>query len=150
MNCPICQSSSRVINSRSADHGKTVKRRRVCAQCGRRFTTYERTELVNLTVLKRNGSKEPYMRHKLELGIRKALEKRPYTQQQFEKLVSGAENDILNQEHDVISSEHIGRIVLAHLKAFDKVAYLRFASVYRRFASTKAFEKEIEKLEKGK
>ena len=119
-------------------------------KCARRFTTYERIELVNLTVLKRNGQKEPYMRHKLQLGMRKALEKRPYTEQQFEKLVSGAENDIFHKEHDVISSEQIGQIVLPHLKAFDKVAYLRFASVYRRFGSTKAFEKEIEKLEKEK
>ncbi|TSC98184.1 MAG: transcriptional repressor NrdR [Parcubacteria group bacterium Greene1014_47] len=150
MNCPMCQSSSKVINSRSADHGKTVKRRRVCMKCARRFTTYERIELVNVTVLKRSGAKEPYMRHKLQLGMRKALEKRPYTEQQFERLVSGAENDIFNREHDVISSEQIGQIVLAHLKVFDKVAYLRFASVYRRFGSTKAFEKEIEKLEKGK
>ena len=150
MNCPICQSSSKVINSRSADHGKTVKRRRTCTKCARRFTTYERIELVNLTVLKRNGSKEPYMRHKLQLGLRKALEKRPYTEQQFEKLVSGAENDIFNKEQDAITSEQVGQIVLMHLKAFDKVAYLRFASVYRRFGSTKAFEKEIEKLEKEK
>jgi len=119
-------------------------------KCARRFTTYEHIELVNLTVLKRNGSREPYMRHKLQLGMRKALEKRPYTEQQFEKLVSGAENDILNSEHDVISSEQVGQIVLSHLKAFDKVAYLRFASVYRRFGSPKAFEKEIEKLEKEK
>ena len=119
-------------------------------KCDRRFTTYEKIELVNLTVLKRDGSKEPYMRHKLELGLRKALEKRPYREQEFEKLVSGVENDIFNREGDVISSEYIGQIVLSHLKEFDKVAYLRFASVYRRFGSPRAFEKEIEKLEKEK
>jgi transcriptional repressor NrdR len=99
-------------------------------------------------VQKRSGEKQPYVRHKLELGLRKALEKRPVPEEQFQKLVSWVENDIFNLEKDTVSSEQIGHIVLSHLRKLDKVAYLRFASVHRNFKSTKAFEKEIEKLEK--
>ena len=148
MKCPICQNSTQVSNSRSADHGRAVKRRRVCLQCNRRFTTYERIELFGLQIIKRSGEKQPYLRHKLELGLRKALEKRPVTEEQFQKLVSSVENDIFNLEKETVNSEQIGQIVLLHLRILDKVAYLRFASVYRNFKSTKAFEKEIEKLEK--
>lgn len=125
-----------------------MKRRRVCLQCSRRFTTYERIELFGLQVMKRNGAKEPYLRHKLELGLRKALEKRPVTEEQFQKLVSSVENDIFNLEKETVTSEQIGQIVLTHLRETDKVGYLRFASVHRNFKSTRAFEKEIEKLEK--
>jgi len=99
-------------------------------------------------VVKHSGEKQPYLRHKLELGLRKALEKRPVTEEQFQKLVSSIENDIFNLEKDTVSSDQIGQIVLVHLRTLDKVAYLRFASVYRNFKSTKAFEREIEKLEK--
>ncbi len=149
MTCPVCKTSTRVTNSRRADHGKAIKRRRICTKCGRRFTTYERIELLGLTVLKRNGSKEPYYQHKLEIGVRKALEKRPVSEEQFQKLISSIEHDIFNLEKEEVSSEQIGHIVLSHLKKFDQVAYLRFASVYRNFRSPKAFEKEIEKLEKS-
>jgi transcriptional repressor NrdR len=101
-----------------------------------------------LEVQKRSGEKQPYLRHKLELGLRKALEKRPIGEEQFQKLVSSIENDIFNLEKELVMSEQIGQIVLTHLRTTDKVAYLRFASVHRNFKSTKAFEKEIEKLEK--
>ena len=148
MKCPVCQNSTQVSNSRSADHGMAVKRRRICLQCNRRFTTYERIELFGLQVVKRSGGKQPYLRHKLELGLRKALEKRPVSEEQFQKLVSSTENDIFNLERETVNSDQIGKIVLTHLRALDKVAYLRFASVHRNFKSTKAFEKEIEKLEK--
>ena len=150
MKCPVCQSSTKVTNSRGADHGKAIKRRRVCVQCQRRFTSYERIELVGLTVIKRNGSKESYVRHKIEVGLRKALEKRSVVEDEFQKLVSSIENDIFNLEKDRVSSEQIGQIVLLHLKDFDQVAYLRFASVHRHFKSARAFEKEIQKLEKAK
>lgn len=146
MNCPLCQSTTRVVNSRTAGEEKAIKRRRMCVQCKRRFTTYERLELLGLEILKRNGTREPYLRHKIELGLRKALEKRPYSEQQFQKLVSGIESDIFNLEKELVPSEQVGQIVLSYLKTFDKVAYLRFASVYRKFGSTKAFEREIQKL----
>ncbi len=148
MRCPICQADTKVTNSRNADHGRATKRRRWCASCGRRFTTYERLELFGIEVVKRNGSKELFSRHKLESGIRKALEKRPYTEEQLQKLVSSIENDIFNLNKDVVESSHIGQTVLSHLRQFDKVAYLRFASVYRNFKSPRAFEKEIQKLQK--
>ncbi len=147
MRCPICQADTKVTNSRNADQGRTIKRRRWCTSCGRRFTTYERLELLGIEVAKRSGLKEPFLRHKLEAGIRKALEKRPYTEDQLQKLISSIENDIFNLNKDVVESSYIGQRVLAHLKQFDKVAYLRFASVYRNFRSPKAFEKEIRKLQ---
>ncbi|GEM_PF-2399716 len=148
MKCPICQNSTQVSNSRSADHGRAVKRRRVCLQCSRRFTTYERIELFGLQVVKRTGEKQPYLRHKLELGLRKALEKRPVAEDQFQKTVSSIENDLFNLEKETVSSDTIGKIVLSHLRILDKVAYLRFVSVHHNFKNTKAFEREIEKLEK--
>ena len=147
MRCPICHADTKVTNSRNADHGRAIKRRRWCTSCSRRFTTYERLELLGIQVAKRNGSKESFSRHKLESGIRKALEKRPCSEEQLQKLVSSIENDIFDLGKEVIESLHIGQIVLAHLKNFDKVAYLRFASVYRNFRSPKAFEKEIQKLQ---
>src|SRR3989344_215770 len=149
MKCPICREETKVTNSRNADQGKAIKRRRICAGCGRRFTTYERVELLGLQVLKRSGSREPYMRRKLELGIRKALEKRPFSEEQFQRLLSLVESEVFNLEKDVVPSEQIGQIVLSHLKEFDKVAYLRFASVYRNFRTPKAFEKEIQKLDQN-
>ena len=136
-----------MTNSRNAEQGRTIKRRRWCTSCGRRFTTYERLELLGIEVAKRNGSREPFLRHKLEAGVRKALEKRPYTEEQLQRLISNVENDIFNLDKDVVESSYIGQTVLSHLKQFDKVAYLRFASVYRNFRSPKAFEKEIQKLE---
>src|SRR3989344_8812050 len=96
MQCPICKNPTKVTNSREADQGRVIKRRRVCLACRRRYTTYEKIELLGLEVLKRNGAKESYQRHKLETGIRKALEKRPFSEEQFQKLISGIENDILN------------------------------------------------------
>lgn len=104
--------------------------------------------LVDLRVRKRNGSKEPYYRHKIEMGLRKALEKRPVTAQEFQKLLFEIEQDIFNLRKKTVSTEQMGRIVLFYLKGVDKVAYLRFASVYRNFRTPKAFEREIQRLEK--
>lgn len=147
MRCPICQEATKVTNSRDAENGRAIKRRRWCTSCGRRFTTYERLELLGIEVVKRSGQKEPFSRHKLESGIRKAVEKRPCTEEQLQKLVSSIENDIFDLDKNMVESALIGQTVLSHLKQFDKVAYLRFASVYRNFKSPKAFEKEIQKLQ---
>jgi len=149
MYCPICHADTKVTNSRNAEHGRAVKRRRWCTSCGRRFTTYERLELLGVEVIKRNNEKEPFSRHKLESGLRKALEKRPFTEEQLQKLVSSIENDIFDLDKENVESTQIGQRVLLHLKQLDKVAYLRFASVYRNFKSPKAFEKEIKKLQKA-
>ena len=148
MNCPICQAATKVTNSRDAEHGRAIKRRRWCISCGRRFTTYERLELLGVMVEKRNGEKQSFSRHKVESGIRKALEKRPCTEEQLQKLVSSVESDIFDLDRELVDSGQIGQTVLVHLKQFDKVAYLRFASVYRNFKSPKAFEKEIQKLQR--
>jgi transcriptional repressor NrdR len=148
MQCPICQGATKVTNSRNTDQGKAVKRRRWCNSCGRRFTTYERLDLLGIEIVKRDGSKEPFSRHKLEAGIRKALEKRPCSEEQLQKLISSVENDIFNLNKDMIEAAQIGQRVLSHLKSLDKVAYLRFASVYHNFKSPKAFEKEIQKLQR--
>lgn len=148
MKCPICQAGTKVVNSRGTDQGRAVKRRRECLKCHQRFSTYERMSLVDLRVRKRNGSKEPYYRHKIETGLRKSLEKRPVTGQEFQKLLFEIEHEIFNLEKSTVPTEQIGRIVLSYLKGVDKVAYLRFASVYRNFRTPKAFEREIQKLEK--
>ena len=103
---------------------------------------------MDLRVRKRNGSKEPYYRHKIETGLRKAFEKRPVTAQEFQKLLFEIEQDIFNLRKKTVSTEQMGRIVLSYLKGMDKVAYLRFASVYRNFRTPKAFEREIQRLEK--
>ncbi len=148
MHCPICRSLTKVTNSRLTEEGRAIKRRRECLKCQRRFSTYERISLVDLRVQKRQGTTQPYHRQKLEVGLKKALEKRPVTEEQFQKMIFMIEDDILNLRKELVASEQIGRIVLEHLKQLDKVAYLRFASIYRDFRSTKAFEKEIQKLEK--
>ena len=148
MRCPRCQEPTKVVNSRQVELGRIIKRRRECLSCRQRFSTHERVTLADLRVLKRDGSREPYTRHKIEAGLRKALEKRSVGGEQFQKLILAIENDIFALEKNPVASEQIGKIVLSHLKGFDKVGYLRFASVYRQFKSPRAFEKEIKKLVK--
>ncbi len=148
MNCPRCQKSTKVVNSRPLEDGRAVKRRRECLHCSQRFSTYERLSLGDFRVVKRSGSRELYARHKIEAGLRKALEKRPVTEAEFQKLLFEIEADIFSLGKDKVDAEQIGRIVLDRLKKIDKVGYLRFASVYRNFRSPQAFAKEIEKLEK--
>ncbi len=148
MNCPRCQKSTKVVNSRPLEDGRAVKRRRECLHCSQRFSTYERLSLGDFRVVKRSGSRELYARHKIEAGLRKALEKRPVTEAEFQKLLFEIEADIFSLGKDKVDAEQIGRIVLDRLKKTDKVGYLRFASVYRNFRSPQAFAKEIEKLEK--
>jgi len=113
------------------------------------FSTYEKISLIDFQVQKSDDRKEPYYRHKLEGGLRKALDRRPVTEKEFQKLLFTIENDIFNLEKETVSTEQIGRIVLTHLREMDKVAYLRFASIHRNFRSPKAFEREIQKLEKA-
>ena len=138
------------MNSRPVDDGKAIKRRRECFTCAKRFSSYERMSLGDLKIVKRNGSKERYSRHKIEAGLRKALEKRPIPEDLFQKLLLNIENDLFSLEKETVSSEQVGRAVLSRLQKADKVGYLRFASVYRNFRSPKAFKKEIQKLEKEK
>lgn len=147
MYCPVCLThDTKVTDSRLAEDGFTIKRRRECQKCSFRFSTYEQMEILNLVVIKRNGSKEPYLREKLEAGLKKSLEKRAYTQEKFKKLVNTIERDIQKKKKDEITSSEIGEIVMRRLKSFDKIAYIRFASVYRAFEDVRTFQRELNDL----
>ena len=153
MHCPVCTSkSTRVVDSRITPDGMSVRRRRECerARCAFRFSTLEEIELLDLTVVKRNGARELYSREKIESGLRKSLEKRPYTQAQFRSLVSAIEREVQKERGGEITSGAIGEIVMQQLQTFDKVAYIRFASVYYSFEGLEMFENELKKLSKGR
>ncbi|MBU1036732.1 transcriptional regulator NrdR [Patescibacteria group bacterium] len=147
MKCPVCLTSETKVNdSRLIEDSFAIRRRRECQKCGFRFSTYEQIEILNLMVIKRDGRKEPYQREKLERGLKHALEKRPYTQDKFKKLVNTIERDIQKKKKDEITSQTIGEIVMKRLKNFDKVSYIRFASVYRAFEDVQTFQKELDSL----
>lgn len=147
MRCPICSSDeTKVVDSRIAADGLGIRRRRECEGCEYRFSTVEEVEILDLSVMKRDGRREPYLREKLEAGLRRALEKRPHTTEQFKSLVGGVEREIQKLKKEDVSSEEIGEIVMSQLRAFDTVAYIRFASVYRSFADVKTFQEELDRL----
>lgn len=147
MICPFCNySETRVVDSRDTNDGKAVRRRRECEKCEARFSTYEEAEIMRLSVIKRNGGKEDYSRNKIEIGVKKALEKRPAEEEKTKKIVGDIEYEIQSRESNEISSKEIGKIVLSKLREIDEVAYLRFASVYKSFRSAESFKKEAEKL----
>ncbi|HAF17375.1 MAG TPA: transcriptional regulator NrdR [Peptococcaceae bacterium] len=134
MRCPFCkQSESRVLESRTLDNGFTIRRRRECTSCSRRFTTYERVDDVPLWVIKKDGRRELFNRDKLLTGIMKACEKRPTALETLSEIVDQIERELRNQPEHEIPSKVIGQIVMGHLLKLDKVAYVRFASVYREF-----------------
>ncbi|HPD07670.1 transcriptional repressor NrdR [Patescibacteria group bacterium] len=146
MKCPICDySETKVIDSRVVSDGLSIRRRRECLKCGFRFSTYEEMEILDLTVVKRDGRKELYNRDKLISGLRKATEKRPINDDQFKRLVNLIERDIQVRRQGEIDSRDIGRIVMRQLKKVDKVAYIRFASVYSDF-ELQDFSEELNKL----
>lgn len=151
MRCPVCDyKSTKVVDSRLSQDGMSVRRRRECekTRCGFRFSTAEEMELLDCTVVKRNGRREPYSREKLASGLRRSLEKRPYTQAQFSSLLHNIEREVQKVRSGEITSADIGEIVMTQLKGFDKVAYIRFASVYRSFEDLETFEKELKSLGK--
>lgn len=150
MMCPVCLAAdTKVSDSRLIDAGFAIRRRRICLKCGFRFSTYEQTEILNLSVIKRDGGHEPYQREKLESGLKKSLHKRSYTADQFKILVNQIERDIQKRKKDEITSQQLGELVMKRLKGFDKVAYIRFASVYRAFEDVKTFQRELANLLKG-
>jgi transcriptional repressor NrdR len=147
MRCAVCNhKDTRVVDSRVAPDGASVRRRRECEKCGFRFSTNEEIELLDLTVIKRDGRRESYARDKLVRGLSKALEKRPYTDLAFQKLIHKVERDIQKKRRGQLTTAELGDIVMKNLRTFDKVAYIRFASVYRSFEDVESFEDELQKL----
>lgn len=147
MHCPVCShEDTKVVDSRLSQEGAAIRRRRECEACGYRFSTNEEVELLDLTVVKRNGQRETYSRDKLEHGLKKALEKRPVTDAAFRTLVHEVERDIQRKASSELTSGDIGEIVMNRLKSFDKVAFIRFASVYRQFEDVDSFKRELERL----
>lgn len=147
MHCPVCgHEDTKVIDSRVANEGATIRRRRECEACEYRFSTGEEIELLDLVVVKRNGHRENYHREKIEHGLRRALEKRPVTEAAFRSLMQGVERDIQKKRSNELTSADIGEIVMGRLEHFDKVAYIRFASVYRQFEDVASFKRELDRL----
>lgn len=135
-----------MLESRTVDQGKTVRRRRMCESCEKRFTTYEKTKSHVLWVVKKNGSREPFDREKIKRGILRAIEKRPVSLDLVDDVVDRVEREMLKKEKEEISSTLIGKALLRKLKQVDKVAWLRFASVYLEFEDIEDFEKAMNKL----
>ena len=147
MKCPFCEySESKVIDSRPVDEGASIRRRRECLKCEKRFTTYEQIESVPLVVIKKDGKREVFNRQKLINGILRACEKTPVSFSQVENLVSEIESHMHNQLDKEISSTEIGELVMTRLKKINDVAYVRFASVYREFKDVNTFIEEVKQL----
>jgi len=145
MRCPYClNAGTKVVDKRDA--ADATRRRRECISCKKRFTTYERVEKIAITVIKKDGTREAFDREKIYSGIRKSCEKRPVTKEEMEKVVQRIEKQIKKLKE--VQSRKIGQLVLKYLKALDKVAYLRFASVYREWGDVAEFQEEVEKLSK--
>ena len=147
MRCLFCGNlESKVIDSRSADDGTTIRRRRECLACGKRFTTYEKIETIPIVVIKRNGMRETFNRDKVLNGILRACEKRPVTLKEIDNLIDDVESKLYNMLEREVSSERIGEMVMERLQKLDDIAYVRFASVYRQFKDIDSFMKELNKL----
>lgn len=149
MRCPFCSfEDSKVLDSRPADEGKSIRRRRECLGCQRRFTTYERIEELPLIVVKKDGRREVFNSRKFLKGIIKACEKRPISYERLEEIVESIERDLSNSQEREIKSQLIGEAVMDQLRELDEVAYVRFASVYRQFTDVNTFIEEIQLLQK--
>lgn len=147
MKCPFCnQDDTRVVDSRPVDDNSSIRRRRMCDACGKRFTTYEKVETIPLIVIKKDQNREQYDRRKIENGVIRACYKRPISAQQITKVVDQIENQVFGREEREVSSEVIGELVMDQLKNLDPVAYVRFASVYREFKDVNTFMDELKKL----
>lgn len=147
MKCPFCgEDNTRVIDSRPADDNSSIRRRRQCDSCDKRFTTYEKVESIPLVVIKKDQIREPYDRSKIESGVFRSCHKRPISVDQINAFVDEVENTIFNLEEREIPSNKIGQIVMDKLKELDPVAYVRFASVYREFKDVNTFMDELLKI----
>ncbi|NQT66990.1 MAG: transcriptional repressor NrdR [Actinobacteria bacterium] len=151
MKCPYCSNpDTRVIDSRLTDSNDNVRRRRMCEKCSKRFTTYERMENQPIAVIKKDDTRQPFDRNKILSGLIRACIKRNIGTEVLNKIVDDIENEISNMPSNEIQSKEIGNLVLKRLKNLDKVAYIRFASVYKQFDSIKQFTKELSELQKSK
>ena len=144
MKCPFCsQENTRVIDSRPADDNNSIRRRRSCDECGKRFTTYEKVETIPLIVIKKDNNREAFDRSKIEAGVLRACYKRPVSAEDIKRTVDEIELEVVNREEKEIPSNLIGEIVMDKLKLLDPVAYVRFASVYREFKDVNTFMDEL-------
>ena len=147
MKCPYCAHlESKVVDSRPADEGSSIRRRRECLECQKRFTTYEKVETIPLIVIKKDNNREQYDRSKIEAGVLRACYKRPVSAQQIQQTIDDIELQIFKREDKEIPSKLIGEIVMDRLKDLDAVAYVRFASVYREFKDVNTFMSELKKI----
>lgn len=147
MKCPYCNNAdTRVIDSRPAEEGNTIRRRRSCDECGKRFTTYEKVETIPLIIIKKDNNREQYDRRKIEAGVLRACYKRPVSAILIQKTIDDIETKIFASEEKEIASNAIGEIVMEELKILDPVAYVRFASVYREFKDVNTFMYELKKM----
>ena len=147
MKCPFCgNDTTRVIDSRPVEDNTSIRRRRVCDECGKRFTTYEKVETIPLIIIKKDDNREQYDRAKLEAGVLRACHKRPVSAEQISQLVNSVETEIFNMEAREIPSTVIGELVMDRLRETDPVAYVRFASVYREFKDVNTFMNELKKM----
>lgn len=147
MKCPFCgHDNTRVIDSRPAEDNNSIRRRRVCDECDKRFTTYEKIETIPLIIIKKDNNRETYDRSKIEAGVLRACHKRPVSAGQIERLVEEVETEVFNMEEKEISTQDIGELVMNKLKDMDAVAYVRFASVYREFKDINTFMDELKKV----
>jgi len=147
MKCPFCQQDNdRVIDSRASHDGFATRRRRECLDCERRFTTYERIETAAVKIVKKDGTREPFDRTKVKRGLELACRKRPISEQQLETIVTEVENELDARVDPEVPSQEVGELVMMHLRDIDQVAYVRFASVYRRFEDVHDFVQELKPM----
>ncbi len=147
MKCPFCRTDNdRVVDSRSCQDGYSIRRRRQCLKCRRRYTTYERIEESTIKVVKRDGTRVPFSRDKIKCGLERACWKRPISDRDIERTVAAIENDVYTSFDSEIDSRRLGELVMDHLRELDEVAFVRFASVYRQFADAGDFVAEVRPL----
>lgn len=147
MKCPFCgHENTRVIDSRPADDNNSIRRRRICDECDKRFTTYEKVETIPLIIIKKDNNRETYDRSKIEAGVLRACHKRPISAAQISNLIDSIETEIFSMEEKEIDSRIIGELVMDKLKDLDAVAYVRFSSVYREFKDVNTFMDELKKV----
>lgn len=147
MHCPFCDNiDTKVVDSRPTEEGRSIRRRRECEKCGKRFTTYEKVEATLITVVKKDGKRETFDSNKIINGMARACDKRPVSRETIETIANDIERGLNNMMEKEVSSEFIGELIMEQLKKIDVVAYVRFASVYRQFTDANTFLAEIEKL----